>query len=352
MYPRIICHKEKLRENAIRLQTHLEKRGITLFAVTKVFGADPNIIRILDDAGVHHFADARLLNLSHIEKIQGERMLLRIPMLSELEDVLRYADLSLQSELKTLRALNELCVERGKQHKVLLMIDLGDLREGIFSNDELKEVASELALMQGVQWVGLGTNLTCYGGVLPTRESLERLIQLRDFLEEDYKVDLPIISAGNSSSLYLVDEDWPKELNQLRVGEALANGTESSFGKNFIGLHEDVFTIEAQIVELKEKPSVPIGTRGKNAFGKEPVFEDYGIQKRAIIALGMQDTDPEDLVPILEGAKILGASSDHMIVDITHVRDALDVGSILAFRTNYRSVLRAYTSAYVYREIE
>lgn len=352
MYPKIICHREKLIENAERLQAHLDKHGITLFAVTKVFGADAKIIEILHEAGIHHYADARLKNLARIDAPKGERMLLRIPMLSELDFLVDHADVSLQSEEKTLIALNDVCIQKGKTHKVILMIDLGDLREGIFEEEEITRVAETLVGLEGINWVGIGCNMTCYGGVLPTRESLGRLVSLRDHLQNMYNINLPIISAGNSSSLYLVDEEWPKALNQLRVGEALAIGTESSFNQNYIGLHEDVFTIQAQVVEVKEKPSVPIGKRGKNAFGKEPHFEDEGIQKRAIIALGMQDAEPEDLFPLLNGAKLLGASSDHMIVDVTHVKEEINVGDILEFHTNYRSVLRAYTSEYVTRDVQ
>ena len=139
----------------------------------------------------------------------------------------------------------------------------------------------------------------------------------------------------------------PKFVNNLRFGELLLFGNETSYGKKYPFLHSDVFRLDAEIVELKEKPSLPIGKHGKDAFGKEPVFEDRGIRRRAICALGKQDITPEDIVPLEPGARIVTASSDHLIVDVSDCQRPLKVGDIMGFRCNYVSALRASTSDYV-----
>lgn len=94
MYPRVNIYRNKLRENASILQEAFRDRGIELVAVTKVFGADAKIIEAYHEGGVRHFADARIQNLERIDPKYGDRMLLRIPMLSELARVVRSSERS------------------------------------------------------------------------------------------------------------------------------------------------------------------------------------------------------------------------------------------------------------------
>ena len=56
--------------------------------------------------------------------------MIREPMISEADDVVRYCSLSLNSEWAVLSALNAAALRQQKPHKVLLMAEIGDLREG------------------------------------------------------------------------------------------------------------------------------------------------------------------------------------------------------------------------------
>lgn len=351
MFPRVKIHLQKLRENAEMLTGFLKERGIETVAVTKVFGADPRVTQAYYDGGIRWFADARMQNLKRIDPAYGKRMLLRIPMRSELDEVIRIADCSLQSDPDTLYWLNEEAKKQNRKHSIILMLDLGDLREGIFSKEELYAVADRIMHFSHLEWVGTGTNLTCYGGILPSSTNLESLRQQTELLRARTGLALPIVSAGNSSSLFLTPKAWPKGLNQLRIGEALAMGTEAAYGDRFLALHTDAFELEAQIVESRVKPSMPIGEIGKNAFGETPEFEDRGNRHRVIVAVGRQDADAADLIPRLEGLEILGASSDHMLLDAQEVGDKslVATGETLTFGMNYRAVLRSFTSEYVDR---
>ena len=349
MYPRVRVDLRKLEENARRLRSFLQDKGIETVAVTKVFGADEHILDAYGRGGIKAFADARLKNLARIDPARGSRLLLRIPMLEELDDVLSYADCSLQSDLFTLTELNRRARARGLRHAILLMIDLGDLREGVFDKEELQSMARAVLKLDAIDWIGTGTNLTCYGGILPSEENLTRLLELTTWLREETGLALPVISAGNSSSLYLTHGDFPKGLNHLRIGEALVLGTEAAYGQRFHSLHTDSFVMETQIVECRRKPSVPIGEIGKNAFGETPEFQDKGERVRAIAAIGRQDVDPSDLVPTDPKIEILGASSDHMILDVTDSDTPYRTGDIVSFAMNYRAILRTFTSEYVDR---
>ncbi len=138
--------------------------------------------------------------------------------------------------------------------------------------------------------------------------------------------------------------------NNLRLGEAILLGRETSYGEKLINTYEDAFTFEAQIIEIYDKPSKPEGLIGVNAFGEKVEFEDYGIIKRAILGFGVQDASFENLMPIDNNIKLLGASSDHTIVEIKG--GDYKIGDVVAFNTSYGSLLSLATSEYVYKDVQ
>ena len=92
---------------------------------------------------------------------------------------------------------------------------------------------------------------------------------------------------------------------------------------------------------------MPIGEIGRDAFGEKPVFEDKGMMKRAILSIGRQDARIENLSPRDGGAEIIGASSDHMLLDVTACKRRLKVGDIMEFNLSYGGLLSVITSSYV-----
>jgi predicted amino acid racemase len=195
---------------------------------------------------------------------------------------------------------------------------------------------------------GIGTNLTCFGGILADEENLGCLTDIAAALRRSLDTPLPIVSGGNSSSIgLLLDGRMPKGVNHLRLGEAVLLGNDTAKCAPLPGLYTDVFCLSAELVEVKTKPSRPIGTAGANAFGEPVHFEDEGEQLRGILAIGRQDTNAEGLKPLDAGVRILGASSDHLIVDLTQAKTEYRVGDILSFLPDYGALLKAYTSAYV-----
>ena len=161
---------------------------------------------------------------------------------------------------------------------------------------------------------------------------------------------LSIVSGGNSSSLYKVfDSTMPKGVNNLRIGEAIVLGRETAYGNHIEGCYDNAFTIKGEIVEVKQKPSVPIGEIGMDAFGNTPHFEDKGMMKRAIIALGRQDIKVDGMFPYDKKTEIIGASSDHLILDVTKSEKKYKVGDIVEFNVDYGCLLQAMTSEYVYK---
>ena len=324
-------------------------KGIGVFVVTKVHAADVKLAQICLDAGAAGLADSRIENLKKFKDLPCDKILLRLPMHSEVEAVVTYADMSFNSELSTLEKLNLAAQHANKIHRVVIMFDLGDLREG-FLPEQVDEVLPEILKFEHLKIEGIAVNLTCYGGVIPTPENLGQLVALADHIEGTYDITLNIISGGNSSSIYLLENgEMPDRINNLRIGEGVVLGREAAYGEPIKGTHDDAFLLEAEIVELKEKDSLPKGIIGMDAFGGKPVFEDQGRMLRAIVAVGRQDVDHTVLIPVDQGIEILGASSDHMILNLTHAKGDYAVGDVIAFKMEYGAMLKLFTSAYVER---
>jgi len=351
-YPAVKVDTKKLEHNTRVMVEKCAKAGIEVVPVTKVYCGLPEIAMASVKAGVKMLADSRIENLKKLENIDIPKMLLRIPMLSQAEEVVKYADISLNSEYETIKALSDAAMTQGKVHKIVLMVDLGDLREGEW-NATAVEYAGKIIELKGVQLAGVGTNLTCYGAVIPSTENLGLLVSIAEEIEAKYNIKLEIISGGNSSSIHLLEKGlMPKRVNQLRLGESIVLGNETAYGERIEGTYNDVFTFMAEIIELKEKPSVPIGEIGVDAFGEKPVYTDRGIRKRAILAAGRQDVKFEGIKPRDEAAIVLGASSDHLIVDVSDCKKDYKVGDIMEFDMSYGALLAAFTSEYVDKVIE
>ncbi|OPJ57296.1 alanine/ornithine racemase family PLP-dependent enzyme [Alkalithermobacter paradoxus] len=353
-YPLLQIDLNKIYQNAKYIVEFCKSKGIDIAVVVKGFNAIPEVVNVLLKSGCNYIADSRI---DHIKKlvesnINSSYMLLRVPMISEIKDVVKYVDISLNSEIKTLNEIEKECLIQNKEHKIILMHDLGDLREGIFNENELIDVALYIENnLKMVKLYGIGTNIGCYGGVVPTKENIGRLQEVSYKIEERINRKLNIISGGATTSLTLLFKDeMPSKINNLRIGEGLLLGRdlEDLWGYDMSSLHKDAFILKAEVVEVKEKPSKPIGDLFVDAFGNIPTFEDYGIRKRALLAIGKADfVFYEQLIPRIKDIKILGGSSDHLIVDINDCKEDIQVGDILEFEMYYGPMLHLTNSSSV-----
>ncbi|HOT22368.1 MAG TPA: alanine racemase, partial [Sedimentibacter sp.] len=252
--------------------------------------------------------------------------------------------------------LNKEAKAQNKIYGVVLMYDLGDLREGVFYKEELIRLAEYVEYESDNLYLeGIGSNLSCYGSVAPTTENLSQLAEAATEIEEKLNRKLNIISGGGTTTLpLLVRGGVPKKINHLRIGEGINNTQDLPlyWDTNIEGLDPDVFVLKAQIVEINEKPTHPIGQLMVNAFGDLPHYEDRGIRKRAIIALGNQDLgDSSRLVPKDKNMIVLGASSDHTILDIHDCKTEYKLGDIIEFNILYQAMLMTTLSDYVHKKI-
>ena len=347
--PRIEINLEKIAHNARTLKELFGSKGIDVIGVSKVVSGNPAIAAVLVKSGISILADSRLKNIRRMRDVgtQAQFLLLRTPFLSQAEDVVKYADISLNSELSVIRELSKFALAANTKHQIIIMIELGDLREGLMPAD-LNCTVEQVLKLGGIKLVGIGTNLACFGGIQPDDINMGILSSLANEIETKFGLDLTFISGGNSANF-----DWFNStkdigrINNLRLGESIFLGCETLRRTPIPGLFTDAFTLVAEIIESKVKPSQPYGTVHQDAFGNVPEHEDRGQINRAILGIGLQDVMVSGLVPRSD-IDILGASSDHIIVDTKNTE--LVVGNELEFDLNYGSLLSAMTSPYVIKE--
>jgi len=347
--PYLTIDLDKIEHNALTVVELCHAHGIEVTGVTKGVCGDPEVARAMLRGGVSSIGDSRLKNLQRLRaaNIQAGYILLRIPALSQVEEVVGAAELSLNSELTVLAGLSQATRRRGRLHDVIVMVDLGDLREGAWP-DDLVPLVREAAALAGIRIVGLGTNLSCFGGVVPTEQNMNQLVELASEIEKSCNVELKWISGCNSSALELIASGrMPKRVNHARIGEAILLGRETVHRRPWPGTFQDAFLLHAEVLELKRKPSLPIGERAEDAFGETPVFADRGEGDRALLNLGREDVDIRGLTQLDSRISILGGSSGYLILDVTGARGDIRVGDEIVFAPNYGALLAAMTSEYV-----
>ena len=346
--PRIEISLPQIRDNARMLSELYKQKGISIMGVSKAVLGEPSIVKAMIQGGARFIADSHIENIEKMKAagISTQFVLLRTP-LSQAEAVVRSADISLNSEFDTLKKLSYYAKVCKKNHQVIVMVELGDLREGVLPID-LSEFIRQAVSLSHIKIVGIGCNLACYGGVKPTDKNMHELSELFDIIEKEFHLGLTIISGGNSANY-----EWYKStkdvgnINNLRLGESILLGLETVNRKTIPGLHTDAFQLVAEVIESKKKPSLPFGEISQDAFGKVPVFQDQGVHQRVIIALGKQDI----LVSSLKSnnrVEILGASSDHIIIKSKY--KILHVGDEVSFNLDYGGLLAAMTSPFIKKQ--
>jgi predicted amino acid racemase len=348
--PRLELRLDRIGYNARALVDRLGLVGIRVCGVTKATLGSPEVARELLAAGVASLGESRVENVEHLRRagITAEIMLVRSPMVSQIDRVVAATEVSLNSELAVIDRLSASACRQGMRHGVVLMVELGDRREGIMPADLLETVRRVLEL-PGVVLRGIGTNLACQNGVIPGVPNMAELSDLATSVESVFGLELDIVSGGNSANLpwALAPGVDIGRVDHLRLGESLLLGREPVRRTVIEGLHVDAVSVVGEVIESKPKPATPRGVRGQTAFGHvvgDGPDPDGG--NRVIVALGRQDLDTEGIVAP-DGFDVLGASSDHLVLACAGEVPA--PGAELRFGVNYSALMRAAASPFVTR---
>lgn len=344
--PRLEIDLGAVRDNTRVLVDRLAPRGIRVTGVTKAGLGSPGLAAALLGGGATGLGDSRVENLGRLRaaEVDAPLTLIRTPMRSQVASVVQHAHTSLNTEEVVLAGLSAAAVDQGTTHAVVLMVELGDLREGVPIADVV-DLARSVGRLPGLSLVGLGTNLACQCGVVPDESNMDELSELVEQVESRCGVELSVVSGGNSANL-----DWAMatrdvgRIDDLRLGESILLGTEPLHRRPIDGLRTDAFTLVAELIEVRVKPAQPWGELAQTAFGAQAARPGTGAVRQAIVALGRQDVEPEGL-GMPEGVALLGMSSDHLVLDLGDAGGS--VGDELRFGVGYGALLQAMTSPFV-----
>lgn len=345
-------HKERLQHNFKFLNKLFSDNKIVWGIVTKLLCGNKPYLKQIMDLGIRQICDSRVSNLKAIKNLDPgiETVYIKPPAKRAASSVVRYADISLNTELFTIRLLNDEALKQGKIHKIIIMIEMGDLREGVLG-DNLIEFYGKVFELPNIEVIGIGTNLNCLYGIMPSQDKLIQLGLYKQLIEARFNRRIRFVSGGSSVTIPLIVKGiLPASVDHFRVGESLFFGKDLFTGKLIKGMKNDIFRLHAEIIELTEKPIVPRGELGQNVAGETFEFRDEDLGKtsyRAIVDIGLLDINTDDLRPVDKKVSISGASSDMLVIDLGDKKPSYRVGDLIEFKLNYMGTLHLMNSDYV-----
>lgn len=347
----------KLKKNYEYLDQLFQKNGIEWAVVSKILCGNKIYIQQLLNLGVTTFCDSRVSNLRTVKALDpnATTVYIKPPPSRSINEIVKYADVSLNTEVETIEKLSKAAQKLDKVHRVLIMIEMGELREGVLG-DELINFYDKVFKLPNINVIGIGTNLTCMYGVLPSHDKLIQLSLYKQLIEAKFEVKIPYVSGGSSVTIPLIfEKQLPKGINHFRVGETLYLGTDVYHDKTFEHMENNVFQLYAEIIELTEKNNVPTGDLGSNLMGETVNIDQENISEksyRAIIDLGLLDVEEKHMRFKNPNLKIVGASSDMIVVDLGENEENYGVGDLLELEMNYMGLLRIMNSKYIEKRIK
>lgn len=344
----VVIDLAKLDHNIAVIQAICRHAGVQAVWVTKGCHSHPAVVDLLASRGAAVLGDVYADNLGRIrDNFAGELQMIQPPSRRQLEAALAYADTLLVSSVDNVAALAQTARRGGHRPRLILMVDVGNLREGVLP-DAVAGVVTRILELPHVDLIGLGTSVGCFGGYLANERDLQRLVHVAATVSAATGHHFRTLSAGSGTMLLELAAagSMPPEINQLRIGAAFLVGDQPPTGRPLPALHQDAFLMRGEILELARKPSLPQAPTGSDAFGRTVAFEDLGERNRALLDFGMTDVDVYALTPRSAGVRVLGATSNYTICDVTECPECLRVGSHLDFRMAYSAMARAMASVH------
>lgn len=351
-------YRNKLQENYNYLDQLFQERDITWGVVSKLLCGNVIYLEELIKLGVTEIHDSRISNLKKIKKLNSniQTVYIKPPSKRNIEKIVKYADISFNTEIYTIQLLSDEAKRQNKSHGIIIMIEMGDLREGVLG-EELLSFYEQVFSLSNIEIRGIGTNLNCLSGVMPTQDKLIQLSLYKQLIEAKFNVKIPWVSGGTSVTVpLLLKKARPMAVNHFRIGEALFFAKNLFTGETFENMHNDVFKLYAEIIEITEKPNNPIGELGENVAGNTyEIDENVDLSQtslRAILDFGLLDMQPQYLSPTDDSISIIDSSSDMTVIDISTSKNKYKVGDLVSFDLQYMGALYLLNSDYIEKVVE
>ena len=346
-------YKEKLKHNYTFLDTIFKERNIQWGVVTKMLCGNTIYLKEIISLGVTEMHDSRISNLKKIKKLDSniQTVYIKPPSKRNISVIVKHADISFNTEIYTIHMLSEEAKRQNKTHGIIIMIEMGDLREGVLG-EELMSFYEQAFSLPNIEIRGIGTNLNCLSGVMPTQDKLIQLSLYKQLIEAKFNVKIPWVSGGTSVAVpLLLKNARPMAVNHFRIGEALFFGKDLFTGETIEGMHNDVFKLYAEIIEITEKPNNPTGELGENVAGNTFEVDDNldlsETSLRAILDFGLLDMQPQYLSPTDESITIIDSSSDMTVINISDSKIKYKIGDLVSFNLQYMGALYLLNSNYI-----
>ena len=352
----IRLYKDRLKHNYQFLNKLFEKHNTEWAIVTKMLCGNSLFLKEVLELGIKEICDSRLSNLKKIKEMNPkvQTVYIKPPPKRSIKKVVKYADVSFNSESSTIQLLSEEAVRQKKIHKITIMVELGDLREGIMGSN-LIDFYEKVFNLPNIEIVAIGANLNCLHGVMPSQDKLVVMSLYKQLIEATFLRNIPFISGGTSVTLpLLLKRQVPQAVNHFRIGETLFFGNNLVTGKHIKEMKENVFRLYTEIIEITKKPKVPIGQLAETPSGEmfEIDEQDYGkTSYRAIIDVGLLDISPDFIAPDDPELEIVSASSDMLIIDLGNTTRNYQVGGLISFKLKYMGALGLLNSNYIEKEV-
>jgi len=353
----ITLDAEKLKKNFGYLDTLFRDNNIRWSVVSKLLCGNKDFLEVLLSLNPDQLSDSRVSHLKIIKKLAPdmETAYIKPPPKRSIKSIVRYADISYNTEYDTIKLLSEEAIRQKKVHKIVIMIEMGELREGVMREDFM-DFFGKVFELPNIEVIGIGTNLTCMYGVLPNSDKLIHLSLYEQLIEAKFSRQIDYVSGGSSVTIPLVHQGiLPAGVNHFRVGETLYLGTNVYDGTPYDDMEHDVFKLYAEIIELTEKPMVPEGELGANLEGESVEFDEEKrgeTSVRAILDVGLLDVDEEHVKLSDKSISIVGASSDMIVVDLGENKNNYHVGDLIEFKLDYMGTLRSLSSNYIEKKVK
>ncbi|NEN23368.1 alanine/ornithine racemase family PLP-dependent enzyme [Cryomorpha ignava] len=348
--------RKKLKTNFDLLDERFQKRDIDWGIVVKMLCGNELFIQEVLNLGIREIHDSRISNLRVVKSLDPkvQTVYIKPPAKRSIKDVVTYADVSFNTEYITIKMLSEEAMRQNKTHKIIIMIELGDLREGVMG-EAFVDFYREVFKLPNISVVGIGANLNCLYGVMPSEDKYIQLSLYRELIKAYFDVEIEWISGGTSVVLPMFFKNQlPPAVNHFRIGEALYFGLNIEEQNTFEGMHNDVFKLRTEIIELTEKPMLPVGQLAENPSGEMLEIDEslYGkTSLRAIIDVGLLDISPDYLIPDDEDIEVVGASSDMLILNLGSSEKDYKVGDLISFKLKYMGALAIMNSNYIEKRL-
>lgn len=340
---RINVDRQGLISNLKKIQILCEENNCELVPVTKVMHSHEEILIDLIDNGIKMIAEVNIENIKFLE-LPLKKMLLKTSP-SSIKDILVNCDVVFVTELVVLKEINDYA--KASFLDIVIPLELGDLREGINLSTAVNFFREALKF-KNLNIKGFSVNFGCLAGKLPDDQSLKEIQLLKENLKKELNYVPEIVSLGGTVIIDLLRQGKLKGIaTQIRVGEAIYFGFNTSGGSYIDNLEKDNFIFQTEVVEVREKQVQSHGDMGLNAYGQEFKFNKSGLRTRAVLNFGSLTVPKYGLTPLDPLVHFEGMTHDLAVFDITDSEYQYKPGSTMEFRLNYSGAAQAFLNKHI-----